>query len=189
MNASQITDKLNILKKEWDELIPAGKFAIIYGIVIILFIWIDKTLNLNFFNSIFESSFKFTLQNSYFLLANILMLTLFLLLILERGYVNLKILYYKLRYPIKHLNKKFYIISFNGRVCLLDRTKKEIRWIKSWRTALDLDFIGEWTNNPTDITNPDTLVNTSFHTKDGQNINLREYTYVPGIHTQQALGT
>lgn len=189
MNVSDITNRLNLLKKEWDELVPAAKYSIIYSIIVLLFIWIDKTMDLNFFKSMLENPFKYTLQNSYFLLVNILIFTIFLILILERAYVNLKIIYYKIKYPIKNLNHKFYIISFQGRVCLLDINKKEIRWIKSWRTALDLDFIGEWTNVDVDITNPSMLVSTKFDTKDGQAIDLRDYKYVPGIHTQQAPGT
>lgn len=189
MSPEEIAKRLELFKKEWADLVPAARYSIIFSIIFILIIWLEKVLDLSFFKSIYNFSFTPSLENVYFAMANLIIFAIFILVLLDRGYVNLKILYYKWRYPLKRLNKDFYIVSFQGRVCLLDIKKKEIKWIKSFKTALDLDFIGEWTSIDKDITLPSSLVNTTFLTKDGENINLRDFKYVDGIHTQADPGT
>jgi len=100
------------------------------------------------------------------------------------------VLYYRRKYPLSGLNKAFHIISFGGRVCLLDTTKNEIRWVKSWQTALDLGFVGEWTDIDAGVTSPSALSSdTLYQTKGGQHFRLCDFEYASGIHTRGIPGT
>lgn len=103
----------------------------------------------------------------------------------------IRIVWYRWKYSIKRLNKDFFLVSFNGStVCLLDELRKEIRWIKNWQTALDLDFVGEWTNVKRDVTKPSGLSSPKeFKTKDGRAFKLVDFKYVNGIYTRGTPGT
>lgn len=184
-----VLKRVNIFQKDWESLVPAVRYSFIFSLILLLFIWLDKTLLLNFIKSLYENPHNWQRGNIYFLIANAIILILFVLLILERFWVNLKIVYYKLKYPLRNLNKDFYIISFQGRVCLLDIKSKQLRWLKNWQTALDLDFIGEWTDVDDNITHPFKLIDMTFNTKDGAKIELKNFKYVNGIHTQGLPGT
>lgn len=101
-----------------------------------------------------------------------------------------KVIYYRWKYSLRKINKEFYIISFNQTAYLLDNIRKEIRWIKNWQTALDLGFVGEWTDIKLDIKKPSALLsNISYLTKDGQGFRLCDFIYVNGIHTRGTVGT
>jgi len=185
----EVLKRVSVFQKDWESLVPAVRYSFIFSIILLIFIWLDKTLALNFIQSLYDNSHNWKTENIYFLLSNAIILVLFILLVLDRLRVNLKIIYYKLKYPLRSLNKDFYVISFQGRVCLLDNKTKQLRWIKNWQTALDLDFIGEWTDIDDNITHSDKLKSLTFNTKDGISIKLEDFTYTDGIHTQGLLGT
>ena len=57
----------------------------------------------------------------------------------------IKIVFYRIKYPIKLFDKKFHLISFSGTVFLFDNCSKTSHWISSWQTAQDLKFQRLWT--------------------------------------------
>lgn len=188
MNISDIPARLSLLRKEWDDLVPTIKFTIIFSALLLFLLWFDKTMQINFYKSAINLRSENNISFFYFTLVNLFLLLIFIILILSRSFIDIKKIYFKIKYPLRNLNKCFIIVSFRGTVCLLDLHKKEFRWIKTWETALDLDFIGEWTNVDIDITQPNSMNNT-FTTRDGVTINLKDYKYVNGIHTQKPAGT
>lgn len=177
------------IKEEWNKLVPAARYCLIFGAIFVITAITDNYFKIDFYRALISEYPNLSFLHIIFLLGILFIFTPFPILLLTRLYVDLKIIFFKIKYPIKSLNKDFYIVSFNQTAYLIDDFRKEIRWIQSWQTALDLDFVGEWTNINADLTQPNSLINTNFFTKTGKRINLRNYKYSTGLHTQGAPGT
>lgn len=54
----------------------------------------------------------------------------------------IKIRWFRCQYPIKNLEKNYFIVDVKGNVFLLDMDRKEIKWIENWQTLSDLHFNG-----------------------------------------------
>jgi hypothetical protein len=183
MKLEDFLKRFEFLKDEWNYLVPAARYSLIYGFLLMLLVWIDKSLDINFYNSTF--TFNNYNPKLFFLLFNLFLLLIFIILVLERLYINLRIIYYRFKYPLRMLNKNYFLANIGGHVYLFDEIRKELRWVKNWQTALDLDFVDEWTNiKNISILAPRVLVQGRFITKNGMNIRLIDYKYVNGIITQ-----
>jgi len=124
-------------------------------------------------------------SNTFFIMAVVLISTSFIFWFLSLTWAYCKVMWYRFKYPLSKLNKDFFLISCNGNVCLLDKTKNEMRWIKNWQTALDLGLVGEWSDADIHIKQPSVLSSTNLYkTKDGQDFKLCDFSYVNGILTR-----
>lgn len=178
---------LDFFRNDWINLPTVLKVFIVYGLIFILLTWVDSSLKLDFYLSLSRRELPL-IKNLPFFLTNILIIIPLPILLTKSFYEFLKIQWYRcIRYPKNNLNKSYYIVSFRGRVCLLDKDKHEIRWIKNWQTCLDLTFVGEWTNINFDITEPSTLKN-KILLKDAKMIDLAQFTYADGILTRGTPG-
>lgn len=96
---------------------------------------------------------------------------------------------YKKKYPIKSLDKKFYLFNFGGKGFLLDRATKKHHWIASWQTAQDCDFQEYWTKSGKNF---EDLLKEAIKvtTISGSEVDLTEYRKVgKKIHTRGIPGT
>lgn len=171
----RIETLLKTIKGEWEGLKPAARYSTIYGSIFLFVLFINRQFELSIFPQFPKSVIYLTI--SFIFIP-------FPFIILERFYVNMKMVCYKTKYPLKNLNKTFYLIDFSGFVYLLDNKKKELRWIKSLQTAADLDFLCEWTSVSKNIRSPSILKECEVVTKDGKKLRLKNFKYVDGIHTQ-----
>ena len=57
----------------------------------------------------------------------------------------IKVVYYRRKYSVEELDRKFHLISFSGRVFLFDNSSMTSHWVASWQTAQDLNFQLLWT--------------------------------------------
>lgn len=73
-----------------------------------------------------------------------LILFCFALLILKQMLLFKAILLYRFKYPLRKLNKDFFLISFRGYVVLFDKKSKKYHHIVPFETAQDLLFVDQW---------------------------------------------
>lgn len=178
---------VDAIREEWGKLAPAVQYVVLLCSLFIVSIWLDKQLDLIFFKEIYNfpiDIFRLTLSQLIFGLSLVFLTSLFLMGLILRFLISLRVIWYKFRYPLRNLNKSFYIVYCSGRAFLIDKEKKQIRWVKSWQTALDLDFAWEWTDlKSVDLSQPNGQ-KIQITTKDGKSINLSNYKYADGIRTE-----
>lgn len=129
---------------KWHKEMPAATYSIILAIIITIALWIDTNLKLGFYKNLLTDPFDWSIEQKFFLVANVLVSLPFVFLIIYRICVAWRVWQYRKKYPYANINKVFYLIHFGGKVHLIDRYAKEVLWIKTWQTAVDLDFIYEW---------------------------------------------
>jgi len=139
---------------------------------------------------ILHELFRVILKNNiFFIIAVILIAISFIFWFLSLIWGYCRVLWYKCKYPLSKLNTDFFLINLKGTVCLLDKNKHEMRWIKNWQTALDLGFVGEWTDVDVNIHQSLSLSSeTLYRTNDGQSFKLCDFSYVNGILTRGTPG-
>jgi len=139
-------------------------------------------------------SLKGILTNSSLL--NTLLVDIFAIILFEISFVIwivlsllvlLRIFKFRTNFPYKKLGIDFFIInSKGGRVYLFDKKKKEIRWIKTWQTAIDLNFEYEWTDfEDINFLVPEIFKNKTMRiTRENINFKLNEFKYGNPIVTR-----
>lgn len=172
----------------WVRLSYATQHSIIIGGMLLASIWIDNQLKVNFYQSLFACGLT-ALHNEQvvFFLGSLFIFLPLLLTFLFSAYREIwsfiKIFIYRQLYPLSNLNKKFYLIHFNDQVFLLNNITKKIHWIKSWQTAIDLNFTYEWTDAGFSLRDPNIFTRT-VTTKDNIVLKLSDFQYSKPIYTR-----
>lgn len=91
-------------------------------------------------------------------------------------------------YPVKFLDKKFYLVSFRGSLYLFDKRTEKRRWVKSWMTASDLGFHGYVTRVGQSFSKR-VGKNSAVKTDGGVKFDISKFKLGEGIHTRGAPGS
>lgn len=121
-----------------------------------------------------------------------IILVIFGILIFLCEWINAerKICLYKERYPISNLDKKFYLLKFGNPAYLIDNDRKKIYWIKSWQTAIDLEFTSFWTDISGKLEDYLSEPHQMITTKSGKTLTLKGFEWAgKGIHTRGTPGS
>lgn len=86
----------------------------------------------------------FSSNEAAFQLGFIVIAIFFAVLLIKQVWVYRKILWLRRKYPLKQLNREFYLVNFQGYLYLFDENAKQRLHVKNQSTALDLGFINEW---------------------------------------------
>lgn len=98
----EIEELPELLKELWGKFPPAAKYLILCGVVLMASLWLDSRLSLGFYDSLPLRLFQsFNSKQAVLFFALLFILIPPLVLILERIWINLKIIYYKARYPLR----------------------------------------------------------------------------------------
>lgn len=174
---------LELLKEDWLEQARIVRHSFLSGVLLYILYWLDKRYGLHFFQMIrfFES-----ISVEYIILSLLALpfitSTFQYLIFLSRMTV------YKIRYPLHEMNYSYHAILFAGRGCIVDDKRKEIRWIKSSQTALDLNWAYEWTQSDLNITQSESLLMGEVVMKGGQKRALKDYRCASSIYTRGKVG-
>lgn len=184
-----MSDSIKLIQEDWSKLSSTTKLLILHLVGFLLLTWINGSLKLNFYSQLFVNPIETIIHQIPFVIANIIVCVSFIFSLAQSIYISLRIIYFRMKYPLINLNKTYYIISFKGRYMLIDTDKKEMKWIASWRTAIDLDFGGEYTSKEININSENAQIDTTVTTKNGTQLNLKDYPYKGTIHTQGIRGS
>jgi len=93
------------------------------------------------------------------------------------------------KYPIKDINKKFYLIKFAGVGYLFEKgPPKKRKWVASWQTASDLKFHGFWLDLQKSYYDQ-IKENPKIKIENDIEINLNEFELDTEIHTRGIPGS
>jgi hypothetical protein len=172
--------------KHWHKTMPALLYSMLIGLLIIGLIWVDtqliKTgvfLNKTSVGSISEILF-FT-SGVFLIVPNVVLLG-------YRCYIAVKVIVLRKRYSIEKNPKRYSLIDFNGKVYIVDRIRKKMRWIQTWQTAVDLNLTDSWTRSGISLDEPGIFSDKgkSMKTIYGEEIIINEYQKGSPIYTQDS---
>lgn len=165
---------------------PGIIYSILLAIAFLIFIWLDKTLGLKI-TEVYNLH-EATLDQLIFLMCIASVTLPLILLIVGRLIISFKTIWLRMQYPQNQLDKKYYLINFSGHVYLVNTSKKEMHWIQTWQTAMDLNFIDKWTDSEYTLRESEIFsAGKIVKTKEGLEFNLNDYHIGKPIHTQDAL--
>lgn len=193
----EITDAL---RREYGQMPPSVRYITILIAVFVFYLYADNRFSFKLFDVLTINNFIASLRElntaqTIFLIINLITILLFAILLLKRFWIWTKKLYYKYKYPLKKFGDTYLlVISGGNKVYLLDYVKREILWIKSWETALDLNFINQWVHITINGKEFDFIKyfiagkiseNLFIETEQGFKKELKKFKYNPsGIHTR-----
>jgi hypothetical protein len=126
--------------------------------------------------------------NTLFCVGLLLVVSSVMLLLMQEFWSWIKIKWYRYKYPIKYLDRKFHLIQFQeGAVFLFDNCTKTSHWIASWQTAEDLDLLQLWTSIQKSYKLEE--MNEEITTRGGESLDLSEFAQAKKIHTRGLLGS
>lgn len=130
---------MDFLKDDWGKLPNSFKFCFTSGLLLIGATWLIKPSGYVPQFSLFHHSYFVTLQSASFLVFTVLVIIVPIVLWLA---VQVKILYYRRRYPLKKVGTQegFLFQQIHDAVFLIDRKRKKIYWLESAKTAYDLGY-------------------------------------------------
>jgi hypothetical protein len=143
-------DFLSFLKDDWQKIPQNLRYFILSGITLIALTWISDHWGSNIHYDFLGWNFR----SAFFSMGIALIIVGFCLILAKQifTYFNLTRLRYK--YPIKDLNRTFYLVWFNGRLILfdkIDRKNKRSYHIHPMATAKDLGFASYGIYTPLDF--------------------------------------
>lgn len=131
---------LDIFTDDWKKIPANYRFLIIAGIFLIFNSWL-----LDHWGS--EHIYLFwgyDIRSLGYSLGLTLILFCLALIVFKQILFFKTLLIYRAKYPLKKLNKDFFLISFKGYVVLFDKKTDKYHHIVPFDTAQDLLFVDQW---------------------------------------------
>jgi len=132
---------LDFLTEEWKKIPQASKIFALFGVTLILLTWL-----IDHWGGNKEGIYTFwghDIRQTSFNIGVSIILLVFLFIIAKQILLIKRTTQYRIKYPLKNLDTTFYLIWFNGKLILFDRSSKLYYHIATWATAQDLFFIGQ----------------------------------------------
>jgi len=133
-------DFFNILTDDWKKIPANYRFLILSGGFLIFNSWLlDNwgSANIYLFWGLDIRAIGYSIGLT-------LILVCFFIIFVKQLLYFKKLLIYRAKYPLKNLNKGFFIISFRGYVVLFDKKTKKYHHVVPFATAQDLLFVDSW---------------------------------------------
>lgn len=131
----------NLIKDDWKKIPANYRFLILAGSFLIFNSWLlDHWGSENVY-----LFWGFDIRALGYSVGFTLILFSFLFLVFKQFLYFKAGLMYRKKYPIRKLNKDFFLISFRGYAVLFDKKTKKYHHIVPYETAQDLLFVDQWT--------------------------------------------
>lgn len=166
------------IKGDWERLPQSIRYSVLSGLSLIFLSWLANDMNSSFDTTLFGWDFR----RSFFS-AGAIIIFVGLFLVLWKQVISYKNLAkWRIKYPIRKLDKSFTLIWFKGRLMLFDRKSKMAYHIHPWETAIDLYFVGHGHSVAIDY---DDAVRSERQFGKPINIKINDYPYVGQINTRR----
>jgi hypothetical protein len=140
---------INLFKEDWRKIPQNIRYFFLSGLTLIGLTWVS-----DHWSGVRYNFFGWDFRGVFFSLGILLIIVGFGIVVAKQIFLYWRLNKLRRRYAISKLNKMFYLVWFNGRLILFDKTdekNKKSYHIHPAETAEDLGFVGYGINTPLDF--------------------------------------